>query len=406
MPGAAPRAARSPCDASPRGRRTRGRAGARLRSARAAGRPTCRAAAQLHRPVDDAADGLCDEHLGDTRLVPRGLARVERLGAAADQPAARVEVDHAVGDHGLGDALLVERRAEELALGGVVERDIERAPRKSEPAHAVRQPRRRKARLREAEAETDLAEHGIVGHPAVVEHELGVPAGERAVDRRDAPLDAHAGFAPSTMNIDAPRSPASSSSVRAMQITKAAPSAPVTKRLRPLMLQPPARAGPRCAAPRIRARSRRWLAHRERRARAARRERPQQALALLVAADDLEQVHVALVGGRAVQRGRPEQAVAGLLEHGGLRAHVEAETAVAPRDGRRQEARARVRPPAASRAAQRADRDRLPVLPAPRAGRRRARMPAPGHAARAPTATATDRTRAGGHPVTALPVKV
>ena len=47
------------------------------------------------------------------------------------------------------------------------------------------------------------------------------------------------GFASGTMNIDAPRSPTRLASVRAMQIANAAPRAPVTNRLRPLMLQPP-----------------------------------------------------------------------------------------------------------------------------------------------------------------------
>ena len=148
-------------------------------------------AAQLHRAVDDAADGLCDEHLRDTRLVTCGLACVEHLGAAADQCPARIEVDHAVGDQGLGDALLVEAPSEELALGRVVEGHVERAAREAEPPHAVGQARRRQSHLCQPEAEPDLSQHGIVADAAVVEHELCVPAGERAVDGADEPLDAH-----------------------------------------------------------------------------------------------------------------------------------------------------------------------------------------------------------------------
>ena len=148
-------------------------------------------AAQLHRAVDHAADGLGDEDLRDTRLVTRGLACIEHLGAAADQRPARIEVDHAVGDQGLGDALLVEAPSEQLAPGRVVEGHVERAAREAEPPHAVGQARRREAHLRQPEAEPDLSQDGIVADAAVVEHDLGVPTRERAVDGADEPLDAH-----------------------------------------------------------------------------------------------------------------------------------------------------------------------------------------------------------------------
>jgi hypothetical protein len=49
-------------------------------------------------------------------------------------------------------------------------------------------------------------------------------------------------------------------------------------------------------------------------------------------------VHVALVGRGAVQRLRAEDAVAGLLEDGGLPAHVQAQAAVGGRDVRGEEA--------------------------------------------------------------------
>ena len=244
--------------------------------------------------------------------------------------------------------VLVEASPEELALGRVVERDVERSPGKPEPAHAVGQARGREPHLREPESQADLSEHGIVGDPAVVEPELCVPARERAVERADAPLDAHPRVLAGDDEHRRAAVAASRSSVRAMQIVNAAPCAPVTKRLRPLMLQPP---GTRRASVRssdgIRACAGRRLAHRERRAQRARRERAQEALLLLVAADLGEQVHVALVRRGAVQGGRAEQAVPGLLEHRGLRADVEAEAAVRTRDGRRQEPGRRARLPAA-----------------------------------------------------------
>ena len=112
----------------------------------------------------------------------------------------------------------------------------------------------------------------------------------------------------------------------------------MTKRLRPLMLQPPGiRRGLGAEQRGIGACARRRLAHGERRAHRARCERAQEALLLLVASDLGEQVHVPLVGRGAVQRGRPEQAVSRLLEHCGLRADVESETPVRARNGRCQQ---------------------------------------------------------------------
>ena len=145
-------------------------------------------------------------------------------------------------------------------------------------------------------------------------------AGERAVDRLDAPLDAHARvravhdehrraaiageLVVGARHADHERGP-----VRARDEALAPVDAPAAGHAPSLGAE----------RRRVGAGPRRRLAHREGRAHAAVRERAQQALLLLVAADDLEQVHVALVGRRAVQRRRAEQAVAGLLEHRGLR---------------------------------------------------------------------------------------
>ena len=295
-------------------------------------------AAQLHRAVDHAADGLRDEHLGDTRLVTRGLARVEHLRAAADQRPARVEVDHAVGDQGLGDALLVEAPTEELALGCVVEGHVERSACEAEPPHAVGQPRRSQPRLRQPESQPDLAEHGIVRDAAVVEHELCVPACERAVDGADEPLDAHprvlsrhdehrraaiadeAGVGPG--HADRERGTAGT-----CHEALAAADAPASRNPR----------GLRAKQRGVRACAGRRLAHGERRAHRARGERAQEALLLLVAADLGEQVHVPLVRCGAVQGEWPEQAVPGLLEYRRLRAHVESQTPVRTRHRRGQQ---------------------------------------------------------------------
>ena len=136
----------------------------------------------------------------------------------------------------------------------------------------------------------------------------------------------------------APSSWRISSAVRAMQIEKALPTAPVIRCLRPSMTQsPPSRRAvvssivgsePAPGAGSV-------IANAERTS--PRCQRPQVALLLLGARDRLEQVHVALVRRRAVERQRAEQAVAGLLEHGGLPAHVEPEPAERRSDVRSQQ---------------------------------------------------------------------
>ena len=121
---------------------------------------------------------------------------VERLRRRADQRAARVEVDHRVGDEALGEAELLEPGAEHLALGGAVERDVERPPGEAQPAHAVRQPRGPEPDLRVAEALPHLAEHRVV--PATTQSRKRTsqcPPANTRVGRLHVAADLEAGVA-------------------------------------------------------------------------------------------------------------------------------------------------------------------------------------------------------------------
>ena len=206
--GARP-AGRSPCGASRRDRRRSGTGGAPRRSARAAARRTC--PSPPHSCIARSttpADGLGDENLGDTRLVPCRLACVEHLGAAADQRPARVEVDHAVRDQGLGDALLVEAPTEELALG-----------RSSRGRHRVRAARGRATACsgsgRAGASRTCASRNPSPSSPSTASSATRQSSNtslraRRRTSCRSVPISRSTripGLASVTMNIDAPRSP-------------------------------------------------------------------------------------------------------------------------------------------------------------------------------------------------------
>ena len=105
---------------------------------------------------------------------------------------------------------------------------------------------------------------------------------------------------------------------------------------------------------RVGAGTRGGLGHHEARADPARGERPQPLFLLALLGDLLEEVHVAFVGGEAVERDRPQRRIAGRLENHGLAAVVEPEPAPFAADMRAKEA-----PP---RARARRARDAIPRL--------------------------------------------
>ena len=80
------------------------------------------------------------------------------------------------------DALVVHQlRAEHLAAAGVSRGDVVRAPRRAQPAHAMRQPRRRQPHLGVAEALARLAQDVARRHAQIVEPHHRVAAREGLV---------------------------------------------------------------------------------------------------------------------------------------------------------------------------------------------------------------------------------
>ena len=82
-----------------------------------------------------------------------------------------------------------QRLAESHPAVGVVGRDFLRADAPAKPAHAVGEPCRRKADLGILEPLAGIAEHLVSRHPQVVDGDLGMAAGHRAVDRVRHPGD-------------------------------------------------------------------------------------------------------------------------------------------------------------------------------------------------------------------------
>ena len=293
------------------------------------------AAAELDRAIHDAIDGFGDERLGDRGLLAPAPAGVDHAYRLPDQAARRLDVDHAVGDQILGEAEIVQPLTEQLAFARALERDVEAAARDAQPAHAVREPCGREPDLGVTETEIALAEDRGAFDAAVVEADLAVAADHRVVERLDLTHDLEAGI----VAVDEEHR-------RRMALTGAChhdreggargagdePLVPV---------DPPAAVdlgGRRAQRGGIGAGAGGGLGHREAGADLSCRERSQVTGLLLVGRDLRQQVHVALVGRRAVERERAEQAVAGLLEDDALLEQVQREPAVLLRDLRGEKA--------------------------------------------------------------------
>ncbi len=212
-----------------------------------------------------------------------------------------------------------------------------RAPRRADPAHAVRQARGRKPDLGVAKGETDLAEDGIRGEAQPVDHQFDMAAGEARIDRVEHALDPDRRLRQSAMNMVA-RPSISPPSTFAMMMAKRAPSMPGDQPFAavddPFVAFAPGgglqkrRVGA-CAA---------GLGHDEAGAVAA-RQRREVALSLVRSRHDVQEMHVAFVGRRAVKRDRPEQRIAGRLEDDGLRHMPQSVPAIRLRRLRREDAR-------------------------------------------------------------------
>ena len=151
------------------------------------------AAADLQRAVDDAPDRLGDEDLGDGRFVrsPPPASSTSAQVRISPRPASMSITLSATSACTMPCSSSGRPNASRVARA--VERDVERAPRETEPAHAVRQPRGRETHLGVAKPRPTSPSTASRRHAAAVEDDLAVPAGEGAVDRRDQALDAHAG---------------------------------------------------------------------------------------------------------------------------------------------------------------------------------------------------------------------
>ena len=147
---------------------------------------------------------------------------VSRLGA---------DVHLVVGQHEADALVLAELAAERLAPARIVAGDVVRPPRGAQPAHAVRQPRRREPHLRVAEAFAGLAEDVGCRHAHIGEPHHAVAAGKALVEtvHRADDLDARACPCRRGTSSRRPSSPV------AMMIAKPAPSAPVVNHLAPLI---------------------------------------------------------------------------------------------------------------------------------------------------------------------------
>src|SRR5882672_9829763 len=101
-----------------------------------------------------------------------------------------MQVDFVVGEHESDALMLADRTTEGMPAPGMFHRDRLAAPRRTEPAHAVRQPCRSKPNLGIAEALTDLPQHAIRRDADAIERDFGVTAGRVRVDRLQHAVDA------------------------------------------------------------------------------------------------------------------------------------------------------------------------------------------------------------------------
>ncbi len=151
------------------------------------------AAQHLHAAVDDAPRRLGNDHLGAARFVQRELAAVEHPRAMPDRESRDVQVHLVVGEHESDAFVLADRLAECVPAPRVVDGDIVRAPRRAEPAHAMREPRRRQSDLRVSEALADLAEDIARRNAQIVEPHDTVAARKARVEAVHRALDDDAG---------------------------------------------------------------------------------------------------------------------------------------------------------------------------------------------------------------------
>ena len=104
----------------------------------------------------------------------------------------RVQIHLVVGEHKADTLVLAQRFAEGGAAARVIGGDVVGAARGAEPAHAMRQPRRRKPHLGIAKPLADPAEDGTLRHPQSVDPDHRMAARHVLVERVEHPLDDNA----------------------------------------------------------------------------------------------------------------------------------------------------------------------------------------------------------------------
>ena len=100
-----------------------------------------------------------------------------------------MQVHLVVGEHKADPLVLAQRLAKGGAAAGVVGGDVVGAPRGTQPAHAMRQARRRQPDLGIAKALADPAEDRTLRHPQPVEPDHRVAARHVLIQGVEHPLD-------------------------------------------------------------------------------------------------------------------------------------------------------------------------------------------------------------------------
>jgi hypothetical protein len=200
-----------------------------------------------------------------------------------------------------------ERLAEGGAVGRTFQCDVLCPAGHAQPSHAVRHPGRAESDLRVLEAFIDFAQYLVVDDLAAVEHDLAVPAEQALVKGLDVPDNFH----PRVPGVNEEHRRAAGVPRRATGTGHANGEAgavgstdePLAAVDAPPAGDPGRRRGKGAG---VGARARSWLRHREAGSNLAGSQWAQVTLLLIVGRDPLKQVHVALVGRRAVERERTE----------------------------------------------------------------------------------------------------
>ena len=221
-----------------------------------------------------------------------------------------------------------DRLAEGGAPPRVVGGDVVGAACRTEPPHAVRQPRRGEPHLGVAKPRAELPQHRTLGDPQPVQPHHRVAAGHEGVQGVEHPLDVNSRRVHRCEEHRRTMRPQGVAVVlrhddrdRRTDGTGDQPFGAVDDEIRTLAARRRAQHRGVGAGPR------RGLGHHEARADLAAGERAQPFLLLALLGDRFEEMHVGFVRGRAIEGYGPERRIAGRLEHHRLCPVIEPEPA-------------------------------------------------------------------------------